>query len=149
MVLWSLCAYSESTFFTMLSYLCDTSYSYFKVLLYEEVVVPVSSAYYWVVSFLFSYIIECSSWRLSLLLTIYSPSALSYSFTRFYNAPTYNLWAEAVFLSMIISALFSEMPVCISEHMRPYYDIVKVFLSILLANMVCWFYSVMQFYYTF
>ena len=45
LVLWSLYAYKESTFFTMLSYLCDTSYSYFKALLYEVVVVPVSSVY--------------------------------------------------------------------------------------------------------
>ena len=94
---------------------------------------------------MFSYIIECSSWRLSLLLTIYSPSTLSYSLTLFYNAPTCNLWADAFFLSMIISPLFSEMPLCISEHMRPYYSIVKLFLSILFANISCWLYNVVQF----
>jgi hypothetical protein len=111
--------------------------------------VPVSSAYCYIVSFLLASIIECSSWRLSLLLTIYSPSTLSYSLTLFYNALTCNLWADAFFLSVIISPLFSEMPLCISEHMRPYYSIVKLFLSILFANISCWLYSVVQLFVTF
>ena len=111
--------------------------------------VPVSSAYYCVVCVLFSYKIEFNYWRWSLLVTMYSPIYLSYSFTRFYNAPTNSLWADAFYLSLIISALFSEMPQCISEHMRPYYAMVKVFLSILLANIICWLYNVVQFYVTF
>jgi hypothetical protein len=83
--------YSESTFFTILSYLCYVSCSYFNMVLYDDVVVPITSAYCYLVCVLFSYIIEFSYWRWSLFLTMYSPIALSYSFTRFYNAPTNSL----------------------------------------------------------
>jgi hypothetical protein len=111
--------------------------------------VPASSAYCYVVCALFSYNIEFNYWRWSLLVTMYSPIYLSYSFIRFYNAPTNSLWADAFYLSIIISALFSEMPLCISEHMRPYYYMVKLFLSILFANISCWLYNVVQFSVTF
>mgnify|MGYP000113694280 CR=1 FL=1 len=56
---------------------------------------------------------------------------------------------EAAALSFMISALFSEMPVCISEHMRPYYCIVKVFLSIPLDNITCWLCNIVQLSVTF
>ena len=73
-----------------------------------------------------------------------SPTCLSDSFIRFCNADTSNRWFDAVYLSFIISALFSEMPLCISEHMRPYCCIVKVFRSIPLDSIICWLCSRVQ-----
>jgi hypothetical protein len=52
-------------------------------------------------------------------------------------------------LSLIISVLFAEIAVCISAHMRPYYYIVKVFLSIPLDNITCWLCNIVQFSETF
>jgi hypothetical protein len=52
-------------------------------------------------------------------------------------------------LSLMISALFSEIAVCISEHIRPYYCIVKVLRSIPLDNITCWLCSMVQFSATF
>ena len=78
-----------------------------------------------------------------------SPIVLSASFIRFCSADTYRREEDAVYLSFMISALFSEMPLCISEHMRPYYCIVKLLRSTPLDNITCWLYSVVQFSVTF
>jgi hypothetical protein len=79
-----------------------------------------------------------SFWRFSWFVTMNSPRHLSCSFILFYSAATCNRCADAVYLSLIISALFSEMPLCISEHIRPYCWIVKVFLSIPLDSIIYW-----------
>jgi len=50
-----------------------------------------------------------------------SPTFLSYSFIRFYRADVCIRYWDAVALSFIISALFADIALCISEHMRPYY----------------------------
>ena len=73
-----------------------------------------------------------------------SPICLSYSFILFCNAPTYNLEADAACLSLIISALFSEIAVCISEHMRPYCCIVKLFLSMPFDSITYWLCNIVQ-----
>jgi hypothetical protein len=78
-----------------------------------------------------------------------SPTYLSCSFNLFCKAATWSRYVYAAALSLIISALFSEMPVCISEHILPYYCIVKVFLSIPLANIICWLCSMVQLSVTF
>ena len=75
--------------------------------------------------------------RCVLLVLTNSPIALSISLIRFCKAATCVREVEAAYLSLIISALFSEMPLCISEHMRPYYCIVKVLRSTPLDSITC------------
>jgi hypothetical protein len=86
---------------------------------------------------LFSYCVLSSYWMCSLVTLMKSPTFLSDSLIRFCSADTYRRWVDAAYLSLIISALFSEMAVCISEHMRPYYEIVKLLRSIPLDNIIC------------
>jgi hypothetical protein len=113
------------------------------------VVVPASSAYYCVTWALVSYMFWFNTCILSLVVIMSSPTFLSDSFIRFCRADVCILYWDAVVLSLIISALFAEIAVCISEHMRPYYCIVKVFLSIPLDNITCWLCSILQFSDTF
>jgi hypothetical protein len=100
------------------------------------VVVPTNSVYYLVAWALFSYMVWFNSDMLSLFVIRNSPIFLAESLIRFCSADTYSRWDDAACLSLMISALFSEMAVCISEHMRPYCCIVKVFRSIPLDNMI-------------
>ena len=86
--------------------------------------------------------------RCVLLVLTNSPIALSISLIRFCNAATYVREVEAAYLSLIISALFSEMPLCISEHMRPYYYIVKVLRSTPLDNITYWLCNMVQLFVT-
>ena len=148
-VLWSHYVCRDATYFTTWSYLCCVSYIYLSIELYDDVVVPTSSACYCFACVLFSSIVWFRIWRLSLFVIRNSPNYLSASFIRFCKADTYNRWAEAAVLSFIISALFSEMAVCISEHIRPYCYIVKVFRSIPLDNITYWLCNRVQFSTTF
>jgi hypothetical protein len=106
--------------------------------------VPTSSVYYFVVCVLVSYMLVSNCWRCSLFVAMKSPICLSDSFIRFCSADTYKRRVDAAYLSFIISALFSEMAVCISEHMRPYCCIVKLFLSMPFDNITCWLCSIVQ-----
>jgi hypothetical protein len=143
-VLWSHYVCRDATYFTTWSYLCCVSYIYLSIELYDDVVVPTSSACYCFACVLFSSIVWFRIWRLSLFVIRNSPNYLSASFIRFCNADTCNRWVEAAVLSFIISALFSEIAVCISEHMRPYCCIVKLFLSIPFDNITYWLCSKVQ-----
>ena len=87
--------------------------------------------------------------RCVLLLLTNSPIALSISLIRFCNAATYVREVEAAYLSFIISALFSDMPLCISAHMRPYYCIVKLLRSTPLASITYQLCSIVQLLVTF
>ncbi len=105
---------------------------------------PISSACCCDAYVLYSWNCFSNYWRFSWLVTRNSPMLLSCSFILFYSAPTYSRCADAVYLSLIISALFSEMPLCISEHIRPYCCIVNVFRSTPFANMTYWLCSSVQ-----
>ena len=80
---------------------------------------------------------------------MYSPTFLSISFIRFWSADTCIRDVDADYLSFIISALFSDMAVCISEHIRPYYYNVNVLRSIPLESMTYWLCSNVQLFTTF
>ena len=107
-------------------------------------VVPASSVYYFIAWALLSYMFWFRTCILSFVVIISSPTFLSDSFILFYSADVYIRCCDAVFLSFMISALFSEMAVCISEHIRPYCCMVKVLLSIPFDNITCWLCSIMQ-----
>ena len=81
---------------------------------------------------------------LSLVVIISSPTFLSDSFILFCNADVSISCWDAVVLSFMISDLFSEMAVCISEHIRPYCYMVKVLRSIPFDNITCWLCSIVQ-----
>ena len=94
----------------------------------------ISSEWIRVSSALCTYYVLSRACMRSVFVCIESPNNLSMLLMRAYRAATYVRYVEAVYLSLIISALFSEMPLCISEHMRPYYYIVKVLRSTPLDN---------------
>ena len=107
-------------------------------------VVPASSVYYFIAWALLAYMFSFSTCILSLVVIISSPTFLSDSFILFYSADVYIRCWDAVVLSFMISALFSDMAVCISEHIRPYCCMVKVFRSIPFDNITCWLCSIVQ-----
>jgi hypothetical protein len=148
-VLWSLYACSVFIVSYAWSHLCYVSYIYFSIYSCCDLVLPMSSLYYCVVSILYSEVAFSSWWRCSLLVIMNSPIYLSCSLILFYRAPTSRRWADAAFLSTIISALFSEMPLCISEHIRPYCCIVNVLRSIPFASITYWLCSNVQLFVTF
>jgi hypothetical protein len=95
------------------------------------------SLYICVVYVRFSYYCVSSYLVLSSVIYLISPMFLSISLIRFCSAETWSLYVDAFYLSLIISALFSEIAVCISEHILPYCCIVKVLRSIPLDNITC------------